>query len=171
MQLSRVSVSLMLFCTTALFSFSGHHYRKIRYNRLNGELNGTPRLLIDKSDYERSFVFQDPVCFTEDRVQIFEITDTECHQDKVKAKIRIGKLFGCSVDYLDADRMLPAEMNGLLVFISLLGGIAAFGLLGLVLGPVIMAAAISFVDAYATDRRELMATDDISPESDRRSKA
>ena len=63
------------------------------------------------------------------------------------------------------------EMNGLLVFISLLGGIAAFGLLGLVLGPVIMAAAISFVDAYATDRREMMLTDDISPESDRRSKA
>jgi predicted PurR-regulated permease PerM len=63
------------------------------------------------------------------------------------------------------------EMNGLLVFISLLGGIAAFGLLGLVLGPVIMATAISFVDAYATDRRELMATDDISPESDRRGKA
>src|SRR5687767_4386542 len=37
------------------------------------------------------------------------------------------------------------EMNGLLVFISLLGGIAAFGLIGLVLGPVVMATAISFV--------------------------
>jgi predicted PurR-regulated permease PerM len=45
------------------------------------------------------------------------------------------------------------QMNGLLVFISLLGGIAAFGLLGLVLGPVIMATAISFVDAYAMERR------------------
>jgi predicted PurR-regulated permease PerM len=45
------------------------------------------------------------------------------------------------------------QMNGLLVFISLLGGVAAFGLLGLVLGPIIMAAAISFVDAYATERR------------------
>ena len=63
------------------------------------------------------------------------------------------------------------RMNGLLVFISLLGGIAAFGLLGLVLGPVIMATAISFVDAYATERRELMVTDDLSPESDRRGKA
>jgi predicted PurR-regulated permease PerM len=63
------------------------------------------------------------------------------------------------------------EMNGLLVFISLLGGIAAFGLLGLVLGPVIMATAISFVDAYATERRELMVTDDVSTESDRRGKA
>jgi predicted PurR-regulated permease PerM len=44
------------------------------------------------------------------------------------------------------------EMNGLLVFISLLGGLAAFGLLGLVLGPIIMAFTISFIDAYATDR-------------------
>lgn len=63
------------------------------------------------------------------------------------------------------------EMNGLLVFISLLGGIAAFGLIGLVLGPVIMATAISFVDAYATERRELTVIDDLSAESDRRSKA
>ncbi len=63
------------------------------------------------------------------------------------------------------------QMNGLLVFISLLGGISVFGLLGLVLGPVIMATAISFVDAYATERRELMVTDDLSPESDRRGKA
>ncbi|HET9468622.1 MAG TPA: AI-2E family transporter [Vicinamibacterales bacterium] len=63
------------------------------------------------------------------------------------------------------------QMNGLLVFISLLGGIGAFGLIGLVLGPVIIATAISFVDAYATERRELTVTDDLSPESDRRGKA
>ena len=63
------------------------------------------------------------------------------------------------------------QMNGLLVFISLLGGIATFGLLGLVLGPVIMATAISFVDAYATERRELTVIDDLSAESDRRGKA
>ena len=46
------------------------------------------------------------------------------------------------------------QMNGLLVFISLLGGLAAFGLIGLVLGPVIMASATSWVNAYATERRE-----------------
>ena len=62
------------------------------------------------------------------------------------------------------------QMNGLLVFISLLGGIAAFGLLGLVLGPVVMATAISFVDAYATERREVLISDDLSEESDRRGK-
>ncbi|MEO5740733.1 MAG: AI-2E family transporter [Vicinamibacterales bacterium] len=63
------------------------------------------------------------------------------------------------------------EMSGLLVFISLLGGIAAFGLIGLILGPVIMATAISFVDAYATERRELTVIDDLSAESDRRTQA
>ncbi|MSO55319.1 MAG: AI-2E family transporter [Acidobacteria bacterium] len=63
------------------------------------------------------------------------------------------------------------QMNGLLVFISLLGGIAVFGLVGLVLGPVIMATAISFVDAYATEPREVTVTDDLSPESDRRGQA
>src|SRR5688500_14752931 len=62
------------------------------------------------------------------------------------------------------------EMNGLLVFISLLGGIAAIGLIGLVLGPVVMATAISVVDAYATERRELTFKDDLAPESDRRGK-
>ena len=62
------------------------------------------------------------------------------------------------------------QMNGLLVFISLLGGISAFGLLGLVLGPVIMAAAISFVDAYASERREVTVIDDLSAASDRRGK-
>jgi predicted PurR-regulated permease PerM len=64
-----------------------------------------------------------------------------------------------------------SQMNGLLVFISLLGGMAAFGLIGLILGPVIMATAISFVEAYATERRELTVIDDLSAESDRRSKA
>lgn len=43
------------------------------------------------------------------------------------------------------------EMNGLLVFVSLLGGIAAFGLLGLVLGPVIMAISTNFMNAYIAE--------------------
>ncbi len=64
------------------------------------------------------------------------------------------------------------QMNGLLVFISLLGGISAFGLIGLVLGPVVMATAISFVEAYATERRGVtVINNDLSPESDRRSDA
>jgi predicted PurR-regulated permease PerM len=42
-----------------------------------------------------------------------------------------------------------AEMGGLVVFISILGGIAAFGLLGVVLGPIIAASAASLLELYA----------------------
>ena len=45
------------------------------------------------------------------------------------------------------------QLNGLLVFVSLLGGISAFGFIGLVLGPVIMAMTIGMFDAYTKDRR------------------
>ena len=45
------------------------------------------------------------------------------------------------------------QLNGLLIFVSLLGGISAFGFLGLVLGPVIMATTIGMFDAYTKDRR------------------
>lgn len=41
-----------------------------------------------------------------------------------------------------------AQMNGLLVFISLLGGASAFGLLGIVLGPIIVATALTLLTAY-----------------------
>lgn len=39
------------------------------------------------------------------------------------------------------------ELNGLLVLISVVGGIGAFGLLGIVLGPVLMAVAVSVLEA------------------------
>jgi predicted PurR-regulated permease PerM len=42
------------------------------------------------------------------------------------------------------------EMNGLMVFISILGGVTAFGFVGLVLGPVIVAAAISILQIGAS---------------------
>lgn len=42
-----------------------------------------------------------------------------------------------------------AEMSGLLVFISVLGGISVFGLLGVVLGPTIVAIAASVLELYA----------------------
>jgi predicted PurR-regulated permease PerM len=44
-----------------------------------------------------------------------------------------------------ADR---AQMNGLLVFVSLLGGLTAFGLIGIVIGPVIVATMASLLSAY-----------------------
>ena len=47
------------------------------------------------------------------------------------------------------------QLNGLLVFVSLLGGISAFGFVGLVVGPVIMATTIGMFDAYTKDRRTI----------------
>jgi predicted PurR-regulated permease PerM len=42
-----------------------------------------------------------------------------------------------------------ASLNGLLVFISVVGGIAVFGVLGVVLGPILVATAIGLLDAYS----------------------
>lgn len=44
-----------------------------------------------------------------------------------------------------------SEMNGLLLFISLLGGVIAFGTVGLVLGPVLMATAVGLFDAFTSE--------------------
>jgi predicted PurR-regulated permease PerM len=41
------------------------------------------------------------------------------------------------------------QMNGLLMFISLVGGVSVFGLLGLVLGPLVTVLVIALFDAYA----------------------
>jgi predicted PurR-regulated permease PerM len=41
-----------------------------------------------------------------------------------------------------------AELGGLVVFIAVLGGISAFGLLGVVLGPIIVATAASLLEVY-----------------------
>jgi predicted PurR-regulated permease PerM len=42
-----------------------------------------------------------------------------------------------------------AEMAGLVVFISVLGGISVFGLLGVVVGPIVVATGASLLDLYA----------------------
>jgi predicted PurR-regulated permease PerM len=42
-----------------------------------------------------------------------------------------------------------SSLNGLLVFISVLGGIVVFGVLGVVLGPIIVATAVGILDVYS----------------------
>src|ERR1700686_2389323 len=42
-----------------------------------------------------------------------------------------------------------SSLNGLLVFISILGGIAVFGVLGVVLGPIVLATAVGVLDVYS----------------------
>lgn len=44
-----------------------------------------------------------------------------------------------------------AEMSGLVVFISVLGGIAVFGLLGVIVGPIIVATGMSLLDLYVPE--------------------
>ena len=41
-----------------------------------------------------------------------------------------------------------SSLNGLLVFISVLGGIAVFGILGIVLGPIVVATTVGVLDVY-----------------------
>jgi predicted PurR-regulated permease PerM len=47
-----------------------------------------------------------------------------------------------------------AELNGLLIFVGLLGGVTAFGLLGLVVGPIVLATVAILFDAYTLPRRK-----------------
>jgi predicted PurR-regulated permease PerM len=51
------------------------------------------------------------------------------------------------------------RMNGLVIFLSLLGGLSVFGLLGLVLGPIIVVTALGLLTAYvdASERSERVA--------------
>ena len=42
-----------------------------------------------------------------------------------------------------------ARLSGLVVFIAVIGGMAVFGLLGIVLGPIVVALAASVLDLYA----------------------
>jgi predicted PurR-regulated permease PerM len=41
-----------------------------------------------------------------------------------------------------------SQLNGLLVFISILGGIQVFGFIGLVLGPLTVATAVGLIRGY-----------------------
>jgi len=53
-----------------------------------------------------------------------------------------------------------SQINGLLLFVSLFGGVIAFGFVGLVLGPVLMATAVALVQAYTagldSDHRDFL---------------
>lgn len=44
------------------------------------------------------------------------------------------------------------QMNGLVIFISLLGGLNVFGLLGIVLGPIVVVTALAMVTSYIETR-------------------
>ena len=62
----------------------------------------------------------------------------------------VGGTVVASIDNLLRPAILSGrtQMNGLLMFVSLLGGVSVFGLLGLVLGPLVIAIVIGLFDAY-----------------------
>jgi predicted PurR-regulated permease PerM len=65
-------------------------------------------------------------------------------------------LAGMIVDYFLRPWIIGgrAELGGLVVFISVLGGISVFGALGVVLGPIVVAAGASVLDIYQMREQE-----------------
>lgn len=54
-----------------------------------------------------------------------------------------------------------SQLNGLLVLVSLLGGVKTFGLVGLVVGPVIIATAVGLLQGYRNSLRERLRRSEI----------
>jgi predicted PurR-regulated permease PerM len=81
------------------------------------------------------------------------------HMAKALTLAAIGAAIVGSVDNVLRPALLAgrARMNGLLMFVSLLGGVSVFGLLGLVLGPLVVALATGLLEAYAGEP-EIIAT-------------
>jgi predicted PurR-regulated permease PerM len=75
------------------------------------------------------------------------------HLTKALMLVAIGAAVVGSVDNILRPALLAgrARMNGLLMFVSLLGGVSVFGLLGLVLGPLVVALASGLLEAYAAE--------------------
>jgi predicted PurR-regulated permease PerM len=71
----------------------------------------------------------------------------------IRALILIGICggLGATIDNILRPVLLGgrSSLNGLLVFISVLGGIAVFGVLGVVLGPIVLATAVGVLDVYS----------------------
>ena len=56
-----------------------------------------------------------------------------------------------------------SAMNGLVTFIALLGGVVAFGFIGLIFGPVVIAVAKALLDAYLSPSVSLTDGSDLLP--------
>jgi predicted PurR-regulated permease PerM len=73
------------------------------------------------------------------------------HAGRAILLIAICGAVGAAIDNILRPVLLGgrASLNGLLVFISVLGGIAVFGVLGVVLGPIVVATAFGILDVYS----------------------
>jgi predicted PurR-regulated permease PerM len=90
------------------------------------------------------------------------------HMAKGVTLVAIGAGLVSSIDNFVRPMMLAGrtQMNGLLMFISLLGGVSVFGLIGLVLGPLVVAIVSSLFEAYTGSPEILDSTS--TPANDRR---
>ena len=72
------------------------------------------------------------------------------HSGRALILIAICGGVGSTVDNILRPVLLGgrSSLNGLLVFISVVGGIAVFGILGVVLGPIVVATAVGVLDVY-----------------------
>jgi predicted PurR-regulated permease PerM len=73
------------------------------------------------------------------------------HPGRALILIAICGGLGAAVDNILRPLLLGgrSSLNALLVFISVLGGIAVFGVLGIVLGPIVVATAVGMLDVYS----------------------
>jgi predicted PurR-regulated permease PerM len=73
------------------------------------------------------------------------------HAGRAVVLIGICGGLGATIDNILRPVLLGgrSSLNGLLVFISVLGGIAVFGVLGVVLGPIVVATAVGILDVYS----------------------
>jgi len=79
------------------------------------------------------------------------------HAAKGVAELAYGLVVVVGVsDYLVRPKLVGAhgDMPALLMLIALLGGLEVFGIIGLVLGPVLMALALAILRLYATEKRK-----------------
>ena len=73
------------------------------------------------------------------------------HSGRALILIAICGGVGSTIDNILRPVLLAgrASLNGLLVFIGVLGGIIVFGVLGIVLGPIVVATAVGVLDVYS----------------------
>lgn len=73
------------------------------------------------------------------------------HPGRAIVLIAICGVLGSTIDSVLRPVLVGgrASLNGLLVFISVLGGISVFGVLGVVLGPIVVATVVGILDVYS----------------------
>jgi predicted PurR-regulated permease PerM len=65
--------------------------------------------------------------------------------------IAVGVTVVLAVDYVVRPWLIGerSELSGLMIFISVVGGISVFGTLGIILGPIVLATAVTIFDIYS----------------------